>query len=149
VRPSIYLTLSSALLAAACNRTSPDLREWKADDHDRNDEQQKGQGRAAPPARTRPAPNGTPSANPTLTLVEVTWKAQCGPCHGPVGHGDGPQGPMVRAPDLTLAEWQGKTTDQQIAQSITTGKNRMPKFDFPPEVLNGLVARIRAVKGLK
>jgi hypothetical protein len=147
VRPSIYLTLSWAVLAAACNRTPPDLREWKADDHDRSDEQQKG--RAAPPARSRPAASGGASANPTLTLVEVTWKAQCTPCHGPIGHGDGPQGPMVRAPDLTLAEWQGKTTDQQIAQTISNGKNKMPKFDFPPEVLNGLVARIRAVKGLK
>jgi len=123
------------------------MREWKADDHDRSDEQQKGQGRAAPPPRT--AASAAANANPTVTLVEVTWKAQCGPCHGPIGHGDGPQGPMVHAPDLTLAEWQSKTTDQQIAQIISTGKNRMPKFDFPPEVLGGLVARIRAVKGLK
>jgi mono/diheme cytochrome c family protein len=138
---------SWALLAAACNRTPSDLREWKADDHDRSDDQQKG--RAAPPSRVRPAASGAPGANPTLTLVEVTWKAQCGPCHGPIGHGDGPQGPMVRAPDLTLPEWQGKTTDQQMAQTISNGKNRMPKFDFPPEVVNGLVARIRAVKGLK
>ena len=93
----------------------------------------KGQGRAAPPPRT--AASAAAAANPTVTLVEVTWKAQCGPCHGPIGHGDGPQGPMVHAPDLTLAEWQSKTTDQQIAQTISNGKNRMPEFDFPPEVV--------------
>jgi hypothetical protein len=147
VRPSIFLTLSSVLFAAACNRTPSDLREWKADDHDRSDEQQKG--RAAPPSRARTSASAAASADPTVTLVEVTWKAQCTPCHGPLGRGDGPQAPMVHAPDLTLAEWQGKTTDQQMAQIISTGKNRMPKFDFPPEVLNGLVARIRATKGLK
>jgi cytochrome c oxidase cbb3-type subunit 3 len=149
VRPSLPLTLSSALLAAACNRTPPDLREWKPDDHDHADEQQKG--RAAPAAQGRPQASAAAavSANPAVTLIEATWKTQCFPCHGPLGRGDGPQGPMVHAPDLTLSEWQDKTTDQQIAQTISTGKNRMPKFDFPPEVLSGLVARIRATKGIK
>ena len=123
------------------------MREWKADDHDRSDDQRRA--RAVPPRPRVPRRARRRAANPTVTLVEVTWKAQCGPCHGPIGHGDGPQGPMVHAPDLTLAEWQSKTTDQQIAQTISNGKNRMPKFDFPPEVLGGLVARIRAVKGLK
>jgi cytochrome c oxidase cbb3-type subunit 3 len=149
VRPFLILTFSAALFASACNRTPSDLREWKPDDHDRSDDQQKG--RAAQPARGRPEANAAPaaSANPTMTLVEVTWKAQCTPCHGPLGRGDGPQGPMVHAPDLTLADWQNKTSDEQIAQTISAGKNRMPKFDFPPEVLGGLVARIRATKGIK
>lgn len=147
MRPLFILTLGSAVLAAACNRTPSDLREWKADDHDHSDDQQKG--RAAPPGRAQPQASAAPNANPTVTLVEVTWKAQCAPCHGPIGHGDGPQGPMVHAPDLTLPDWQSKITDQQIAQIISTGKNRMPKFDFPPEVLGGLVARVRAIKGLK
>jgi cytochrome c oxidase cbb3-type subunit 3 len=149
VRPIVFLTLSSALLATACNRTPSDLREWKPDDHDHTDEQQKGRTATPAGARAEASPAAAASANPTMTLVEVTWKAQCAPCHGPLGHGDGPQGPMVHAPDLTLPEWQNKTSDQQIAQTISTGKNRMPKFDFPPEVLNGLVARIRATKGMK
>ena len=104
---SLSSVLRCSPASAACNRTPSDMREWKADDHDRSDEQQKGQGRAAPPPRT--AASAAANANPTVTLVEVTWKAQCGPCHGPIGHGDGPQGPMVHAPDLTLAEWQNKT----------------------------------------
>ena len=54
---------------------------------------------------------------------------------------------MVHAPNLTLAEWQAKVTDEQIADVIRTGKNRMPKFDFPADVVTGLVARIRASKG--
>ena len=60
---------------------------------------------------------------------------------------EGPQGPMVHAPDLTRAEWQSKVTDPEIAQVIANGRNRMPKFDFPPEVVAGLVSRIRSIKG--
>ncbi len=54
---------------------------------------------------------------------------------------------MVHATNLTLPEWQAKVTDQEIADVIRNGKNRMPRFDFPPEVLAGLVTRIRAAKG--
>lgn len=54
---------------------------------------------------------------------------------------------MVHAPNLTLSEWQAKMTDQQIADVIRNGKNRMPKFDFPADVVAGLVARIRASRG--
>jgi mono/diheme cytochrome c family protein len=82
-----------------------------------------------------------------VTLVEVTWRNQCAQCHGPVGRGDGPQGQLVHAPDLTKADWQEKTTDVQIARTITTGKNRMPRFELPADVVGGLVARIRATKG--
>ena len=145
VRPlrrfSPSLVLGAALLGAACDSPPPDLREWKASDHDRAD-QPAGQSARGP--RLSPAPSSSAAANPTLTLVEVTWRNQCAACHGLMGRGDGPQGPMVHAPNLTLPEWQAKMTDQQIADVIRNGKDRMPKFDFPPDVLAGLVARIRA-----
>lgn len=54
---------------------------------------------------------------------------------------------MVHATNLTLPEWQAKVTDQEIAEVIRNGKNRMPGFEFPPDVMAGLVARIRASKG--
>ena len=54
---------------------------------------------------------------------------------------------MLHAPDLTSAQWQAKVTDEQIKQVVISGKNRMPKFELPPEILTGLVARIRAAKG--
>ncbi|HMJ54357.1 MAG TPA: cytochrome c [Polyangiaceae bacterium] len=144
--PSCFLAslLSTALLGAACDSPAPDLREWKAGDHDRSDQPA---GKSARPPRLSPAPSSSAAANPTLTLVEVTWRNQCASCHGPIGRGDGPQGPMVHAPNLTLAEWQAKMSDQEIAEVIRNGKNRMPKFDFPPDVIAGLVARIRASKG--
>jgi mono/diheme cytochrome c family protein len=135
---------SSAFVSASCSRAAADLREWKPDDHDRSDENQKG--RAAP---NRTQPSASASANPMVTLAEVTWRTQCAPCHGLLGRGDGPQGALLHAPDLTLPDWQAKVTDMQIAQVIVTGKNRMPKFDFPPDVLSGLVARIRASRASK
>ena len=120
----------------------PDTREWKANDHDRAEDNTKA--RAAP---ARVQPSASASADPMVTLVEVTWRNQCAPCHGPVGRGDGPQGQLVHAFDLTSPEWQAKVTDAQIARVIATGKNRMPKFELPPEVVGGLVSRIRAAKG--
>jgi cytochrome c oxidase cbb3-type subunit 3 len=145
VRPSLPLFRASlvlALAAASCGRAPSDTREWKPDDHDRTDDNSKG--RAAPP---RTAASTAASANPMVTLVEVTWRNQCAQCHGPIGRGDGPQGQLVHAPDLTKADWQNKVTDEQIARTIATGKNRMPKFELPADVLGGLVARIRATKG--
>jgi cytochrome c oxidase cbb3-type subunit 3 len=130
----------ASLLAAGCRRAPPDLREWRTSDHDQQEEQSPNRTAAA-----RAAP--TASANPIATLVEVAWRNQCAACHGPVGRGDGPQGPMLHAPDLTAAAWQSKVTDEQIQQVIANGKNRMPKFELPPDILAGLVGRIRANKG--
>jgi mono/diheme cytochrome c family protein len=135
--------LSVSIGVYGCEGAPPDRREWKASDHDR---QEQASGKSARPPQTVPGP-GPSAANPTLTLVEVTWRNQCAVCHGVIGRGDGPQGPMVHAPNLTLPEWQAKATDEEIAHTILNGKNRMPKFEFPPEVVTGLVARIRATKG--
>jgi hypothetical protein len=145
VRYSISIlpwTLVASLASLSCSRAAPDLREWKPDDHDHTDEENRTR-----TASARTQPSASAAANPLATLVEVTWRNQCAPCHGSIGRGDGPQGPLVHATDLTNAEWQGKVTDRQIAQTIVSGKNRMPKFEFPADVLAGLVARIRATKG--
>jgi cytochrome c oxidase cbb3-type subunit 3 len=164
------LVLSTAIVAG-CDRAPSDLREWKPEDHDRSDEAEgrsaaaRAPGPAAGSARagghapagsakppsaasgaTVPA-SATGSVDTLATLVDVTWKTQCAACHGMSGRGDGPQGPMVHAPDLTRADWQAKVSDEEIARMITTGKDRMPKFDFPPEVVQGLTKRIRASRG--
>lgn len=56
-------------------------------------------------------------------------------------------GPMVQAPDLTREDWQAKVTDGDIASVIQNGKGKMPKFEIPADVVSGLVARVRAVRG--
>lgn len=90
---------------------------------------------------------GATGATDMAQLVDLTWRQQCSTCHGAMGHGDGQLGPMVRAPDLTREEWQSRVTDGEIAATIKTGKGKMPNFDVPQLVLEGLVARVRAVRG--
>ena len=50
---------------------------------------------------------------------------------------------MLKAPDLTRADWQDRVKDSDIASTITNGKNQMPKFDLSPTVVTALVKRIR------
>jgi cytochrome c oxidase cbb3-type subunit 3 len=129
-------------LIAACDRppSADEVREWTPSDHDRSEENARAaQGQQA-------APRGSAGSG-GASLVEATWKTQCLQCHGPVGRGDGPNGPMVQATDLTRADWQARVTDEQIALSIKNGKGKMPKFDLPDTVVQGLVQRIRAARG--
>ncbi len=171
-RLAATVAVAAALLGGCERQPNPDaLRDWAPADHDRAEEQaaQSNQGQPATPDRApaqqaRPTPaargpaaggasagdatgNGNGKADANATLIEATWEAACAPCHGPVGHGDGPNGPMVNAPDITRAEVLGSVTDDEIASQIRNGKNRMPKFDLPDPVVRGLVARIRANRG--
>ncbi len=131
-------------LLTACDRppSSDGLPEWTAKDHDRTEESAKVA--AGQQASARPAEN---AGDQNRTLVEMTWRNQCATCHGAMGKGDGPNGPMVKATDLTQEEWQAKVADPEIAASIVNGKGKMPKFDLPEKVVTGLVSRIRASRG--
>lgn len=127
----------TATVLAGCDRAPADSREWRPADHESLDQ--------APATAPTQRP---PSKETDQTLVEVAWQRSCASCHGPTGRGDGPEGPMVRAPDLTRADWQARVTDAQLAETIRGGRNRMPAFgDLPASVIDGLVRRIRASRG--
>jgi len=139
------LAACAALLAClGCDRPPSDdeIREWTAADHDRAEENQ----RIASGQQAAPAASGAKGDDATQ-IVELTWRGQCMPCHGAIGHGDGPNGPMVKAPDLTREDWQANVNDEQIAQIILQGKGKMPRFDLSPTVVSGIVRRIRASRG--
>jgi mono/diheme cytochrome c family protein len=140
-----------AALSGGCERppAADKAKEWTPGDHDRAEEQTAGgsAAQAPPPKRGEGGAGGGAAADGTAQLVEITWQENCLACHGPLGKGDGPNGPMVHASDLTREEWQGKVSDAEIAAIITNGKAKMPKFDLPPKVVDGLVARIRATRG--
>lgn len=132
------LALAPALLAAAigCGRRA--TREWGPDDHDQE---------GASTTQQQAAPNGSaPSvADETRFLVETAWNSNCTTCHGRGGQGDGPQGPMVKAPNLTDPALLDKRTDADLAKVIRGGRNKMPAFaSLPDSVVAGLVARIRS-----
>jgi cytochrome c oxidase cbb3-type subunit 3 len=79
-------------------------------------------------------------AAPTRPPSSSRWR-------GASGHGDGPNGPLFHPRDLADPDWQAKVSDADIAASIKNGKNKMPRFDLPDPVLQGMVARIRLLKG--
>ena len=135
--PSVFtlvFCLFSPLVILGCD--SREVREWTPGDHDQQPTGQSGQ--VAP----RPASSG---ASASQEIVEIAWQRNCASCHGQRGRGDGPQGPMVQAPDLTRADWQSRVNDVAIAEVIRKGRNRMPPFAaLSDQVVLGLVGRIRA-----
>ena len=143
-RAAVFTSLLSCGVFA-CDRPPSDAgaRDWTPQDHDHADEKSKvmsgnSSGPRAP--RGERGERGEAGArDETAALVELTWQKQCSTCHGPEGRGDGPQGAMFKAPDLT----QSKTADEAMVTTISSGKGAMPRFDLPPEIVRGLVARIR------
>jgi mono/diheme cytochrome c family protein len=141
LRPArLLLWLTFSLSPVACDRApaAESLPQWSPVDHHSSDDDKLQSGAQAQGVR--------PKTGDVAQLVDIAWRQQCTTCHGPLGRGDGQMGPMVQAPDLTQAEWQSKVTDAEMAATIKSGRNRMPRFDLPDPVLAGLVARIRSLR---
>ena len=119
---------------SGCDRGGSELREWTPADHDQP---------AAAQGQVSARPGGE-GLDPMF--LGRAWQKNCATCHGAGGRGDGPQAAMVRAPDLSRPDWQEKVTDDEIAATIRNGKNKMPKFDLPDQVVAGLVQRVRAFR---
>jgi mono/diheme cytochrome c family protein len=142
---SLFAAVAFAAILG-CDRapSAEGLQNWTASDHDRTEENS----RIKTGAQATAAPkNGSSPKNDQAQLIELTWRQNCAQCHGISGHGDGPNGALVKAPDLTNPDLQGKMSDADIANAIKNGRNLMPKFDFSDAVTGGLVARVRAMKG--
>ena len=139
--PLHLLPIRGLLLPRGCDRppSADKLPEWTAADHDHAEEQTN-----AATGQQAPATRGEGGADP---LVEMTWQSACLPCHGPTGHGDGPNGPMVQAPDLTKEDLQARFTDDDLVGILKNGRNRMPKFDLPDPLARSLVAKVRSLRG--
>ena len=168
--PALALAIVPAL---GCERppSADVLPEWSPADHHSNDDDKLAAAAQAPPQRAQPPKPAAPADGPVragtdgaaevehgggggpgatsnaAALVDLTWRQQCTTCHGPAGRGDGQMSAMFRVPDLTQEGWQSSVSDAQIASTIKNGKGKMPNFDVPDEVVQGLVARVRAVRG--
>jgi cytochrome c oxidase cbb3-type subunit 3 len=125
------------LSVLACNEQPPDLREWRVADHDHTDNPNSDQVQVDPNDAGAQAPPGLED------VTIVAWKQNCTRCHGQLGRGDGPQGPMVKATDLADATWQQSVNDQQIARSIKEGKGAMPASNLPDSTIEKLVKLVR------
>jgi mono/diheme cytochrome c family protein len=130
------LLLLSAL--SACDKPAGDLREWRPEDHDHTTNPGQDQVVGGPDAGSQEL------ARAGLDEVTVTaWGQNCVRCHGHVGRGDGPQGAMFHATDLTNPAWQRAVTDAQIATTIKNGRGAMPPFNLPDGTIKTLVHLIR------
>ena len=72
------------------------------------------------------------------------FKAKCAACHGADGKGEVPVGKKLGARDLSSTEVQGQS-DAQLADVVTKGKNKMPKYDgkLTKDQIGELVAYFR------
>ena len=134
----LILGLSLATSLTACKSRPSDMREWRATDHSQEEGTGQGAGTPAPESQT-------PEDNDPMIAAMGVWQAQCSNCHGPEGHGDGPQASLTHPPDLTSAAFQTSHTDEQLAGSITRGRNMMPGFGstLRPEAIEVLVRYVR------
>ncbi|HMV84368.1 MAG TPA: cytochrome c [Blastocatellia bacterium] len=72
------------------------------------------------------------------------YKQQCAKCHAADGKGI----ESLEPPDMTKAEWQAKTSDQQIETAIKEGKGIMPGFNdtLSAPQISALVKFVRTLK---
>lgn len=131
-----FLLLAAALFG--CNETPADLREWKVADHDHTANPNADQVQV-----TDAGAGASDAAHGLDDVTIVAWQTNCTSCHGKLGRGDGPQGQLLHASDLSKPEWQASVTDDAIASTIRTGRGRMPAFNLPEATITRLVALVR------
>jgi len=131
-------TLPLLLLTAfACNERPSDAREWRPSDHDHTENPGSDQ------VQVDPKDAGAPAVPGLEDVTIVAWQQNCTPCHGQLGRGDGPRGPMLKATNLSDPAWQASVTDQQIGATIKLGKGAMPSFKLPDVTIANLVRLVR------
>jgi len=96
-----------------------------------------------------PAASSAPIVPGFEDVTLVAWKQNCTPCHGAVGRGDGPRGPMLKATNLSDPTWQSSVTDERIAEVIKRGKGAMPPFNLPDGTIANLVKLVRMLNVAK
>jgi cytochrome c oxidase cbb3-type subunit 3 len=140
--PLFAMTLAAAFVAAigsaACKRSA--AREWRPDDHD-----QEQPSTGLQPAGSDAGGNPNVQLESDFTLAQAAWTSNCVQCHGRNGNGDGPQGPMVKAPNFADTEYMKQFTDEQLVTIVKNGRGKMPGFaSIPDRVVRTLVAMIRS-----
>lgn len=134
--PSL-VAASTLALVLACNERPSDLREWRPTDHDHTENPGSDQVQVDPSASAQAIPG-------LEDVTIVAWSQNCTQCHGQLGRGDGPRGPMLKATNLSDPTWQSAVTDEQIAATIKLGRGAMPSFKQLPDVtIANLVKLVR------
>jgi mono/diheme cytochrome c family protein len=81
--------------------------------------------------------------------VEELFNQNCARCHGADGHGDTPQGKLLKTPDFTDPDWWKEnsriTGTKSLRAVVTRGNAAMPAFGkkLTRGEINALVDRVR------
>ena len=72
----------------------------------------------------------------------------CAVCHGQDGRAHTLHGRLVGAQNLTDANFQANTTDEEIAHALKTGPGAMPAFEkkLSPSEIDALATYVRSFK---
>ncbi|MBS1257555.1 MAG: Cytochrome c6 [Candidatus Scalindua arabica] len=72
------------------------------------------------------------------------FENECEKCHGKDGKGT-KRGKKLGVPNFNDGEWQDSVTDEQMINSITNGKKKMPaqKHKLSPEEIKAVVKFVR------
>lgn len=92
---------------------------------------------------------------PVRERAEHEFKNVCATCHGDAGMGNGPGSVTLDPKPRTFTDvsWQQSVTDEHIRKTITAGGAAVgksavmpahPQYKSQPEVLRGLVAKVRS-----
>lgn len=137
----LALSVISTAGAVACkDDTASDLPEWTPADHTNQGNPSAGQ----VDTTKRRAGMEKLEARGINDVVLAAWKTNCVTCHGSAGRGDGPQGRMVRPPDMSDPAWQRTRIDSEMKHTIQNGRGRMPAFpQLPEKTVEGLVQLVR------
>jgi mono/diheme cytochrome c family protein len=76
------------------------------------------------------------------------FEKNCAKCHGDDGQAKTFRGKLTHARNLTTADFQSNTSDEQIADAIRTGPKAMPSFEkkLSSDEINALVQYVRTLK---
>ena len=136
-RLGFSICLLGALGVLSCDRAPSDLREWKRSDHDHT------QNPGAAQVEVKPGAGSPLAVYGIDEVTVVAWERNCATCHGSSGAGDGPQGAITKARNLTDAAWQAAATDEGIADVIRNGRGMMPASKLPAPTIQSLVRLVR------
>lgn len=72
------------------------------------------------------------------------FEYHCATCHGEDGKGTR-RGRELKSPNLADPDWHAKKKDEEILNSITNGKNKMPRWSdkLKPEEIQALAKYVR------
>ena len=75
------------------------------------------------------------------------YQSHCAVCHGDDGRSQTEEGKKKGARDLSKKKWQDAVSDEQIAKTISKGREKMPSFakKLTEDEIKGLVKEVRGL----